>query len=50
MLGYVFSIQSSVDGAITVVKLSLFPAWIQSILLYVSLETDPFRCEQTSVV
>ena len=51
-LGFEFSIQSSVYGVITVAKVSLFSTWTRStvILLYVSVEIDPFSCEQTSVL
>ena len=53
-LGFVFSIQSSVYGAITVTKVSLFSTWIWSTVsvysTYVSVEIDPFGCEQTSVI
>ena len=47
LIGFVFSIQSSVYGATTVAKVSLFSTWIRStkFLLYVSVEINPFRCE-----
>ena len=43
MLGFEFSIQSSVYGATTVAKVSLFSTW-SKFLLYVSVEIDPFSC------
>ena len=51
-LGFEVSIQSSVYGATTVAKVSLFSTWTQSckFLLYVSIEIDPFSCEQTSAI
>ena len=44
-LGFEFSIQSSVYGATTVAKVSLFSTWTQSTVSfysYVSVEIDPF--------
>ena len=52
-LGFEFSIQSSVCGATTVAKVSLFSTWTRStVSLYsnVSVEIDPFSCEQTSAI
>ena len=52
-LGFEFSIQSSVYGATTVVKVSLFSTWTRfycKFLLYVSVEIDPFSCEQISAI
>ena len=51
--GFEFSIQSSVYGTTTVVKVSLFSTWTRSTVSfysYVSIEIDPFSCEQTSAV
>ena len=50
--GFEFSIQSSVYGATTVAKVSLFSTWtrVPKLLLYVSVEIDPFSCEQTSAI
>ena len=36
-LGFVFSIQSSVDGAITVAKVSLFSTWTMSTVSFYSM-------------
>ena len=52
-LGFEFSIQSSVYGATTVAKVSLFSTWTRSTVSfysYVSVEIDPFSCEQTTVI
>ena len=52
-LGFEFSIQSSVYGATTVVKVSVFSTWTWSTVSfysYVSVEIDPFSCEQTSAI
>ena len=51
-LGFVFSTQPSVYGATIVVKASLFSSWTVycKFLLYVSVEIDPFSCEQTSAI
>ena len=52
-LGFEFSIQSSVYGATTVAKVSLFSTWTQSTVSfysYVSVEIDLFSCEQTSAI
>ena len=52
-LGFEFSIQSSVYGATTVAKVSLFSTWTLSTVSfysYVSAEIGPFNCEQTSVI
>ena len=52
-LGFEFSIQSFVYSATTVAKVSLFSNWTRctfKFLLYVSIEIDPFRCEQTSAI
>ena len=49
VLGFEFSIQSSVYGAITVAKVSLFSTWIRSTVsfystcMYISIEIDLFR-------
>ena len=52
-LGFEFSIQSSVHGAITVAKVSLI-LYLDTVyckfLLHVSVEIDPFSCEQTSAI
>ena len=48
VLGFEFSIQSSVYGAITVAKVSLFSTWTWSTVSfysYVSVEIDLFSCE-----
>ena len=40
-------------GATTVAKVSLFSTWTRytfKFLLYVSVEIDPFRCEQISAI
>ena len=53
VLGFEFSIQSSVYGAITVTKVSLFSTWTWSTVSfysYVSVEIDPFSCEQISAI
>ena len=45
-LVFEFSIQSSVYGATTVAKVSLFSTWTRStckFLLYLSVEIDPFK-------
>ena len=49
-LGFEFSIQSSVYGATTVAKVSLFSAWTRCTVSFysVSVEIDPFSSEQTS--
>ena len=51
-LGFEFSIQSSVYGATTVAKVSL--VYLDTVyckfLLFVSVEIDPFSCEQTSAI
>ena len=51
-LGFVFSTQSSVYGTITVANVSLFSTWTRSTVSFysVSIEINPFRCEQTSVI
>ena len=52
-LRFEFSIQSSVYGATTVAKVSLFSTWTQSTVSfysYVSVEIDPFSYEQTSAI
>ena len=51
-LGFEFSIQSSVYGTTTLVKVSLFSTWTRctKFLLYVSIKIDPFSCEQTSAI
>ena len=51
-LGFEFSIQSSVYGATTVAKISLFSTWTRSTVSFysVSAETDSFSCEQTSAI
>ena len=51
-LGFEFSIQSSVYGATTVAKVSLFPTWTLycKFLLYASVEIGPFSCDQTSAI
>ena len=49
VLGFVFSIQSSVYGATTVAKVHLDTVYCK-FLLYVSVEINPFSCEQTSVI
>ena len=52
-LGFVYSIQSSVYGATTVAKVSLFSTWTRSTVTFysnVSVEINPFSCEQTSVI
>ena len=48
-LGFEFSIQCSVYGATTVAKVSLDTVYCK-FLLYVSVEIDPFSCEQTSAI
>ena len=52
VIGFDFSIQSSVYGATTVAKVSLFSTWTWSTVsfYYVSVEIDPFSCEQTSAI
>ena len=47
-----FSIQSLVYGATTVAKVSLFSTWTRSTVSFysVSVEIDPFSCEQTSAI
>ena len=48
-LGFEFSIQSSVYGATTVAKVSLFSTWTRYTIgfySYVSAEIGPFSCEQ----
>ena len=47
-LGFEFSILSSVYGATTVAKVSLFSTWTRSTVsfYYVSVEIDPFSCVQ----
>ena len=50
-LGFEFSIQSSVYGGTTVVKVSLFSTWTRSTVSYysyVSVEIYPFSSKQTS--
>ena len=50
-LGFEFSIQSSVYGTTTVAKVSLYLDMVYcKFLLYVSVEIDPFSCEQTSAI
>ena len=49
VLGFVFSIQSSVYGATTVAKVYLGTVYCK-FLLYVSVEINPFSCEQTLVI
>ena len=51
-LGFVFSIQPSVYGATTVAKVSLFSTWTRCTVSFysVSVEIDPFSCEQTSAI
>ena len=49
VLGFEFSIKSSVYGATTVAKVSLFSTWTRSTVSfysYVSVEIDPFSCEK----
>ena len=53
VLGFEFSIQSSVYSAVTVAKVSLFSTWSRSTVSlnsYVHIEIDPFSCEQTSAI
>ena len=50
-LGFVFSVQSSVYGAITVAKVYYLPGHgLLKFLLYACVEIDPFSYEQTSVI
>ena len=52
-LGFEFSIQSSVYGATTVAKVSLFSTWTRSSVSFysiVSIEIDPFSREQISAI
>ena len=52
-LGFEFSIQFSVYGATTVAKVSLFSTWTRCTVSFysnVSVEIDPFSCEQTSAI
>ena len=52
-LGFEFSFQSSVYGATIVMRVSLFSTWTRSTVTfhyYVSIEIDPFSCEQTSTI
>ena len=52
-LGFEFSIQSSVYGATTVAKVCLFSTWTRCTVIFyfnVSVEIDPFSCEQTSAI
>ena len=50
---FLYLVQSSVYGATTVAKVSLFSTWTRSSVSFyfiVSIEIDPFSCEQTSVI
>ena len=52
-LRFVFSIQSSVHGATTVAKISLFSTWTRSTVSFTLCkcrEIDPYSCEQTLVI
>ena len=52
-LGFEFIIQSSVYGATTLAKLCLFSTWTRCTVSFysnVSVEIDPFSCEQTSAI
>ena len=49
-LGFKFSILSSVYGATTVAKVSLFSTWTRSTVSFLFIQVDPFSCEQTSAI
>ena len=51
-LEFEFSIQCSIYSTTTVAKVSLFSTWTRCTVsfYYVSVEIDPFSCEQTSAI